>query len=142
MKDLIEEQMINISFAQHGRHSTAPTNYPKVTQYVIQMLHNWLYSGGRAVVYSVDKTLSPLCRSGLAHETKSHCARMRMASILRLNYGLLHHFPRLCACIQLLNSSRTSLGKDVVQQGEPVLIQYPQSSWTEIIWVLTKQDLW
>jgi len=41
MKDLVEEQTVNISeFAWHGRCSTAPTNYPKVTQYVIQMLHN------------------------------------------------------------------------------------------------------
>ena len=40
MKDLVEEQTVNISFAWHGHCSTAPTNYPKVTQYVIQMLHN------------------------------------------------------------------------------------------------------
>jgi len=75
-----------------SQHCTTLTNYPNVTRYVIQTFHNWLYSGGRAVVYSVDKTLSSPCRSGLAHETKSHCARMRMASILRLNYWLLHPF--------------------------------------------------
>jgi len=49
-----------------SQHCTALTNYPKVTQYVIQMLHSWLYSGGRTVVYSVDKTLPSWCRSGLA----------------------------------------------------------------------------
>ena len=89
-------QYLFVCIAWPSQHCTTPTNYPKVTQYVIQTFHNWLYSGGRAVVYSVDKTLPSPCRNGLAHETKSHCARMRMASVLRLNYKLnyrlLHHF--------------------------------------------------
>ena len=74
-------------------------------------------------LYTQLTRLFPLCAEVgcLTKLSLIHCARMRMASILRLNYRLLHHFPRLCACIQLLNSAQTSLGKDVVQQGEPVL---------------------
>ena len=133
MKDLVEEQTVNISFAWHGHCSTAPTNYPKVTQYVIQMLHNWLYSGGRAVVYSVDKTLSSLCRSGLSHETKSHSlcknengldTQAELQAVASLSKIMcMYSTIKLCP-----NKSWKGCG---TTRRASAMIQYPQGSWTE-----------